>query len=113
MHQPDKHDMIDPFRRTPIDVVARIVCDRYKASVNDITRPGRSSTVAHIRMIVMYLSNTLFKLTPYQISAFFRNDRSTVVYGIKRVERLVKADENLRHDLDELKVSIVQALERV
>lgn len=104
--------MIDPFQRTPIDVIARIVCQRYKASVHDITKPGRSAAASHIRMIFMYLSN-VFKLTPLDISNFLQNDRSTVVYGIKRVRSLAASDENLRRDLDELKTLIVQTLERV
>jgi chromosomal replication initiator protein len=105
--------VIDPFRRLPIDTVARIVCERYKAPVHRITSPSKSATISHIRMIIMYLANKFFKLTPREISNYLGNDRSTVVYGVKRVESLMASDEILKRDLDDLKIEIVKSLVHV
>ena len=102
--------MIDPFRRLPIETITHVVCARYKAPVNRITSPGKSRTVSHIRMVIMYLANKLFHRSSREIAEYLGNDRSTVVYGVKRVEFLAASDEILKRDLDELKIDITKSL---
>jgi chromosomal replication initiator protein len=80
-----------------IEAIQREVSTYFDVKLHDLKGPKRLQAVARPRMIAMYLSRKLTSASFPEIgSRFGGKDHSTVISAVKKIERLLAQDSNLR-----------------
>ncbi len=80
-----------------IESIQREVATYFDIKLHDLRGPKRLQSVARPRMIAMYLARKLTGSSFPEIgSRFGGKDHSTVISAVKKIERLVAEDSNLR-----------------
>jgi chromosomal replication initiator protein len=94
--------------KVTIENIQKIVCNNYKISKNEMLSPRRSRYLVRPRQIAMYLAKTLTSKSLPDIGREFSNrDHTTVIHSVKKIEKLLKIDENLNKNLEKLKSDIL------
>ena len=90
-------------RRITIDEIQRKTADYYGLKLADLLSPRRAREVARPRQVAMYLAK---KLTPRSLPEIGRRfggrDHTTVMHGVKQIEKLRAADTELNGDVAKL-----------
>ncbi len=90
-------------RRITIDEIQRKTADYYGLKLADLLSPRRAREVARPRQVAMYLAK---KLTPRSLPEIGRRfggrDHTTVMHGVKQIEKLRAADNELNGDVAKL-----------
>ena len=90
-------------RRITIDEIQRKTADYYGLKLADMLSPRRAREVARPRQVAMYLAK---KLTPRSLPEIGRRfggrDHTTVMHGVKQIEKLRAADNELNGDVAKL-----------
>jgi chromosomal replication initiator protein len=78
--------------------IQRAVCGRFAGvTVDDVTSERMAHEFIMPRQIAMFLSSALTKKSAGRIGAAFGDrDPSTIAHGIRKIERLSRADIQLR-----------------
>lgn len=101
---------IDPTtgkKKTGIEDIKRVVARYYQVSVHDIISGRRTANVIRPRQVAMYLAKTMTPLSLPQIGRRIGNkDHTTVLYGVRKITRLLASDPDLAADIE----NIMQAL---
>ena len=79
--------------------VMRAVCEHHGLLRSDLRSHNREARPVRARMIAMYLGRTMIPLTFPRIGSALNRDPSTVFDGVKRMQSLMKTDEQLRADV--------------
>jgi chromosomal replication initiator protein len=79
------------------EIIQRDVAAYFEVKLNDLKGPKRHRVVAHPRMVAMYLTRKLTKLSYPEIgSRFGGKDHSTVINAVRKIERLCAEDAAVR-----------------
>jgi chromosomal replication initiator protein len=78
--------------------IQRAVCGRFAGvTLNDIISGRRNQEIIMPRHIAMFLARSLtLKSCPTIAKAFTDRDHTTIMYGVKKIARLLKADVGLQ-----------------
>ncbi len=91
-------------RRITIDEIQRKVAEHYNLKLTDMASPRRAREVARPRQVAMYLSK---QLTPRSLPEIGRKfggrDHTTVMHAVKKIEELVRDDNDFAQEVDLLK----------
>jgi chromosomal replication initiator protein len=80
-----------------IESIQREVATYFDIKLHDLRGPKRLQSVARPRMIAMYLARKLTRSSFPEIGSHFGGkDHSTVISAVRKIERLVAEDSNLR-----------------
>lgn len=95
-------------RRITIDEIQRKVAEHYNLKLTDMASPRRAREVARPRQVAMYLSK---QLTPRSLPEIGRKfggrDHTTVMHAVKKIEELVRDDNDFAQEVDLLKRTLV------
>ncbi len=92
--------------REPIAVIVARVADVFELSADAILGAERGDRqVSFARQVAMYLAHTLRGLSYEQVGRRFGRDRTTVRYGVQRIETL-REDIRIERLLVALEVSL-------
>lgn len=76
-------------------------------TMNDIKSARRTATVAHARMIAMYLSKMMTLHSLAAIGRYFGNrDHSTVSHSVRKIAALVRTDPIFSAEIEQIKAAI-------
>ena len=90
--------------KVTIEIIQKIVCNNYKISKSEMLSPRRSRYLVRPRQIAMYLAKNLTSKSLPDIGREFSNrDHTTVIHSVKKVEKLIKNDDSLNKNLENLK----------
>jgi hypothetical protein len=85
--------------------VATVVADFFGLTLNDLQSHTRTKDLVYARHIAMYLAR---KMTPRSLPAIGRTfggrDHTTVLHACEKIEALLKTDDQLRADVETLRV---------
>ncbi|MDA1194120.1 MAG: chromosomal replication initiator protein DnaA [Planctomycetota bacterium] len=71
-----------------IDRIAQLVCAQYDVKLTDLRSKRRGRSVSEPRQVIMFLARRLTPLSLDEIGgAFGGRDHSTVLYGVRKVEK--------------------------
>lgn len=85
------------------DTVRKAVAHYYKLTVAQLDSPSRKRTVARPRQLAMYLAKVLSGESLSQIGRIFGGrDHTTIMHGCNNIETLLKSDNVLKADCDNL-----------
>lgn len=91
-------------RRVHIDDILKIVSRHFKIAKNEILSPRRSRDVVRPRQIAMYLAKSLTSRSLPEIGRRFGGrDHTTVLHSVRKVQQLIKSDDNLQQEIELLK----------
>ncbi len=84
-----------------IDDILRIVGRHYNVPKADLLSPRRARSIVFPRQIGMYLAKKLTSRSLPEIGRRFGGrDHSTVLHAVRKIEREIAKDENLRREID-------------
>ena len=91
-------------RRTTIDQIQKKVAEHYNIRLTDMHSPRRSRSLARPRQIAMYLAKQHTTNSLPDIGRKFSNrDHTTVIHAVKKIEELIKKDNEIRQSVNEIK----------
>lgn len=91
-------------RRIKIDDILRVVSKHYGVSRSDILSQRRQRAIVHPRQIGMYLAKSLTSRSLPEIGRRFGNrDHTTVLHAIRKIEREIEGDKQLKLEIEDLK----------
>ena len=91
-----------------IDQVKRAVMQVFSVTKTDLESARRSRSIAYPRQIAMFLCRTKTTRSLPQIGRYFGNrDHTTVLYAVRKLEDLIKSDQTLRKDIENVEQAIL------
>ena len=103
-------DIISPDEETRVvtpEIIIRTVAEHFDLSANDLIGNKRSSQITYPRQIAMYLCRQMTDITLKIIGdKLGGSDHSTIMNGIKRIEKEVQYSEETREVINILKKKI-------
>ena len=80
-----------------MEEIIDLVTGHYGVKLSDLQSKKRTNAVAYPRQVAMYLARKITRHSLEEIGGFFGGrDHSTVLYGVDKIERLMREDETCR-----------------
>jgi chromosomal replication initiator protein len=92
----------EPQPKAPLSASAIVAacCWHFGISLADMKCAGRTADIVRPRQVAMYLTKTLTQLTlPAVGRRFGGRDHTTVLHAVRKIERLIREDWTLAHDV--------------
>ena len=87
-----------------IESIQNLVAAHYNLNINEMLSPRRSRSLARPRQIAMYLAKQHTTKSLPEIGRNFSNrDHTTVIHAVKKIEELIKKDNEIKHNINEIK----------
>ena len=89
--------------KNKIDLLQKIICEKYSISIDDIKGNKRNNEIAYPRQIAMYIARNYIKESLPKIgSDFGGKDHTTVMYSVKKIEDEVKNNPSLAEEIEKI-----------
>jgi chromosomal replication initiator protein len=76
-----------------IEMIQKLVADRYQLRITDLKARNNSSAVAFPRQVAMYLTKNLTRASLPEIGRCFGGKHhSTVIHSVKKIEAMRRSD---------------------
>ncbi len=101
-------DIIHPDqpKQITVEMIIKIVCEHFNVPQTDIYSKKRSKDISQTRFIIMYLSRQMTDKTMKEIGQILNKDHSTIIHGLKEMDKKLTTDENLRKTVETLQKKI-------
>ena len=87
-----------------IESIQNIVADHFDLNIQEMLSPRRSRSLARPRQIAMYLAKQYTTSSLPDIGRKFSNrDHTTVIHAVKKIEELIKKDNEIRQNIIAIK----------
>lgn len=97
----------DANRFISIDQVQEQVSHYFDINTTELKSSKKSKNLTYPRQIAMYLCRKVLSCSFPDIgSKFGGKDHSTVIHAVRKIESLLKHDEKLRHDIEQLQKAL-------
>ena len=94
----------DNKRSINVESIQNIVAVYFNLNIQEMLSPRRSRSLARPRQIAMYLAKKYTTNSLPDIGRKFSNrDHTTVIHAVKKIEELIKNDNEIRHNVAEIK----------
>lgn len=103
------NDVIYPNKTKEVtpSLILDTVAEHFGVSVNDISSKRRDKEFAIPRQIIMYLCRNMTTETYQNIAALLgKKDHTTVISGVKKIEKLIETDSELKNKVETIKKKI-------
>ncbi len=102
-----KDILIERNRELSVEEILKKVSSHFNIKISDIKSPKRLKTVVLPRQIAMYLSRQLTSSSYPEIGERFGGkDHSTIIHAIRKIDKLMEEDFQLRSTIEKLKNEI-------
>jgi len=110
---PEEEKRKKRLREVSMRIIKETVSSELGVEVELLDSPVRKKQVALARQIAMFLAKKVGNYPYAQIaSSFNRDDHTTVIHAVRKVEELMEEDESLKELIDNLEFKIRQEVER-
>ena len=98
-------DFIDSnIKSINIESIQNVVAAYFNLNIQEMLSPRRSRSLARPRQIAMYLAKQHTTNSLPDIGRKFSNrDHTTVIHAVKKIEDLLKKDEEIRQSITEVR----------
>jgi len=87
-----------------VESIQNIVAVYFNLNIQEMLSPRRSRSLARPRQIAMYLAKKYTTNSLPDIGRKFSNrDHTTVIHAVKKIEELMKNDNEIKHNITEIK----------
>lgn len=95
--------------RPSVALIQRVVCEYYGTALEDILSSRRTAAIVRPRQIAVYLAKTMtLRSLPDIGSRFGGRDHTTIIFSIRKIERLIAVDPSMLDEINELKRRIAE-----
>ena len=99
-----KDILVERNRELTVDEILKKVSSHFNIKISDIKSAKRLKAVVMPRQIAMYLSRQLTSSSYPEIGdKFGGKDHSTIIHAIRKIEKLMEEDFQLRSTIESLK----------
>ena len=101
-------DVYNSNKTISIDKIQTVTSNFFSISLEDMLSPRRSRPLARPRQIAMYLAKKFTTRSLPEIGRKFANrDHTTVIHAVKTIDRLLRNNDEIRKNVEELKSLIL------
>ena len=103
------HDVFPHASLKPVSIENIIdgVSRYYNIALSELTGKSRVRNIVHARQICMYLCNKMTRISSTEVGRKIgRRTHSTIIHGIKVIEKALKESLHLKSDIDQIKTLI-------
>ena len=102
-------DLLNLFEnKVTVDLIQSSVCKFFKISKNEMLSSRRSRYLVRPRQTAIYLTKMLTSKSLPEIGREFSNrDHTTIIHSVKTIEKLIKEDNELENNINNLKSQIL------
>ena len=87
-----------------VEFIQNLVASHFNLNINDLLSPRRPRSLARPRQIAMYLAKQYTTNSLPDIGRKFANrDHTTVIHAVKKIDELIKKDNEIRQSIIEIK----------
>ena len=87
-----------------VESIQTLVASHFNLNMQELLSPRRSRSLARPRQIAMYLAKQYTTNSLPDIGRKFSNrDHTTVIHAVKKIDELIKKDDEIRQSVAELK----------
>ena len=91
-----------------VELIQNLVASHFNLNIQELLSPRRSRSLARPRQIAMYLAKQHTTNSLPDIGRKFSNrDHTTVIHAVKKIDELIKKDNEIRHNVTELKKKLL------
>tara|TARA_B100000700_G_scaffold331355_1_gene463436 strand:+ start:669 stop:2057 length:1389 start_codon:yes stop_codon:yes gene_type:complete len=91
-----------------IELIQNLVASYFNLNIQELLSPRRSRSLARPRQIAMYLAKQHTTNSLPDIGRKFSNrDHTTVIHAVKKIDELIKKDNEIRQSIVELKKKLI------
>jgi len=91
-----------------IELIQNLVATHFNLGIPDLLSPRRSRSLARPRQIAMYLAKQHTTNSLPDIGRKFSNrDHTTVIHAVKKINELIKKDNDIRQNIVEIKKKLL------
>tara|TARA_Y100000590_G_scaffold7004_1_gene8989 strand:+ start:10709 stop:12097 length:1389 start_codon:yes stop_codon:yes gene_type:complete len=91
-----------------VETIQSVVANHYNLNLQEMLSARRSRSLARPRQIAMYLSKLHTTNSLPEIGRKFSNrDHTTVIHAVKKIEELIKKDNEIRESVIQLKKNLI------
>ena len=91
-----------------VEFIQNLVASHFNLNIQELLSPRRSRSLARPRQIAMYLAKQHTTNSLPDIGRKFSNrDHTTVIHAVKKIEELIKKDNEIRQSVIELKKKLI------
>lgn len=102
-------DSISPNETKQVtpDLILKLVAEHFNITPADIISHKRNKELVYPRQIVMYLCRSMIDVPLQQVGVILgKRDHSTVISGVKKIEKGIETNENIRNTIEVIKKKI-------
>jgi chromosomal replication initiator protein len=101
-------DVYNSIKIITIDKIQNVTSNFFSINLDEMLSQRRSRPLARPRQIAMYLAKKLTTRSLPEIGRKFANrDHTTVIHAVKTIDKLSKNDEEMRKNIEEIKLIIL------
>ena len=91
-----------------VEFIQNLVASHFNLNINDLLSPRRPRSLARPRQIAMYLAKQYTTNSLPDIGRKFSNrDHTTVIHAVKKIDELIKKDNEIRQSIIEIKKKLI------
>ena len=91
-----------------VEFIQNLVASHFNLNINDLLSPRRPRSLARPRQIAMYLAKQYTTNSLPDIGRKFSNrDHTTVIHAVKKIDELIKKDNEIRQSIIEIKKKLL------
>ena len=91
-----------------IELIQNLVASHFNLNIQELLSPRRSRSLARPRQIAMYLAKQHTTNSLPDIGRKFSNrDHTTVIHAVKKIDELIKKDNEIKQSVIELKKKLI------
>ena len=90
------------LRKLTIEEIQQTVAKKYSVEVSQILSEERTQSLVTPRQLAMYIARKFSMKGLKEIAQQFKKTHSTVIHGVKNIEKMLDVDEDLKSNLEEI-----------
>lgn len=103
-----KEQLKEKRENITIEHIVKFVCKELNVKPSELRSKTRSKNIVYARRVSIYLARSLTQNTMPQLAQYFgMKDHTTISHTMKKINELLKTDENFKVKIDELNNKIL------
>lgn len=90
------------FKKLTVEEIQSVVAKKYSVDISQILSPERTQSLVTPRQLAMYIARKFTTKGLPEIAELFKKTHSTVLHGVKSIEKRLDVEDDLKASLEEV-----------
>ena len=90
------------FKKLTVEEIQSAVAKKFSVDINQILSPERTQSLVTPRQLAMFIARKFTTKGLPEIAELFKKTHSTVIHGVKSIEKRLDVEEELKANLEEI-----------